>query len=202
MVFGALAAAGRNRDVIDPFLASLGLDPESRWFEEGLNLVLYVIVGGPILGLLNAIFALGSDVTASDIHGYTVLRLKSGVRVFLPIASLCLAVLMYVASNDTENPWIALVFGGFGLAFLLGGWAIWRARIRFDGSRLFIRGFLGRETGYEWADIEQIASNADGAEYVLTFRGNKSVKISHYYSGIDRLIWLANQKRRGNARTP
>lgn len=202
MVFGALAIAGRNREAVDPVLAMVGIDTESVWFEVGLKFVLYVIVGGPILGMLSAIFALGANHTSNDMHGCTVLRLKPGVRYFLPFTSLAMAALMYVASADAESPWTAAVFNGFGFAFLLCGWAIWRARIRFDGSRLFMRGFLGGEVGYDWADLQHIQRNANGVEYRLGFRDNKTVKISHYYSGLHRLIWLATEKRHENARTP
>ena len=82
-VFGVLAAAGQNRETIDAFLLANGVDPEGRWFEEGVKLVPYVIVGGPI----------------------------------------------------------------------------------------------------------------------LTFTGKRPIKISHYYSGVGGLIWLANERKRGNART-
>ena len=82
--FGALAAAEQFHETVDAFLLANGFDPEGRWFEEGVKLVLYVIVGGPI----------------------------------------------------------------------------------------------------------------------LTFTGKRPIKISHYNSGVDGLIWLANERKQGNARTP
>ena len=201
-VFGALAAVGQNREVIDAALSSVGIDPENTWFKEGLKLLLYVFIGGPILGLMNAVFALGQDVSSKDIHGYTVLYLKSGVRFTLPVAALALAALMFFVSSQDEGVWVQFGLSGFGLAFLLAGLAVFRARLRYDGTSLFVRGPLGGESRYDWVDLEQIENLPDSSEYKLTFAGNRRVRISYYYSGVSRLIWLANERRRGHARTP
>lgn len=201
-VAGALAAAGMNRDTVDPFLRSWGIEPDSAWFKEVLRFAFAIVVGGPLVALLWALFALGSDEAGQDIHGYTVLRLKPGMRITLSVLAVALAVLMIAGTLDTEQEALKWLFRAFAVAFLWGGWVIFTAKVRFDGATLFAPGPLGGQRKYDWADLVAIETLSDNREYRLVFRDKRKVKISFFYSGVDRLIWLANQKRQANARTP
>ena len=106
---GALVAAGMNRDTVDPFLHSLGIDPESEWFENALRFVFAIVIGGPLAALLWSLMALGQDRVDEDIHGYTTLRLKAGMRVTLPLLSLGLAVLMFYGATEIEGLALQLI---------------------------------------------------------------------------------------------
>lgn len=183
-------------------LLAWGIDPESRWFEEGVRFVFTIIIGGPLVALLWALFGLGGSTPSQDVHGYTVLRLRPGMRVTLSVLALALAGLMQVGARDGDMRHVAWVFHLFTLFFLWGGWVIFTAKIRFDGSTLYAPGPLGGTRRYDWADLIRIEQLPDTREYRLVFTGKRSAKISYFYSGVERLISLANERRRGNAGTP
>ncbi|NNL35784.1 MAG: hypothetical protein HKP29_08625 [Silicimonas sp.] len=200
LVACALVAAGKNRDVIDPFLRAYGINPQSEWFEQAMRFVFTIVIGAPLAALLWTLMAMGQNRTDKDIHGYTILRLKTGMRVTLPLLSLGLAVLMFYGSGEIDGVVAQIFVQSFGVLFLWAGWVVLSARIKFDGMTLMAPNIFTRMISHDWADLDEIRTLRDSREYLLVFRDGRKVKISFFYSGVDQLIWLANQKRQANAR--
>ena len=198
---GAFVALALNREAVEPWLVAIGLDPEGSLFSRGILKGLALLMFGvPLTVLLWMIVGLGSNQGGTDIHGYTVLRLKTGGRVFLTLVSVGLAGLMlYVAMDESETLLFRLFIGAFGGAFLLGGYFIATAQVRYDNSTIAATTYTATLEKHEWRDLEAIEPNDEAREFVLRFRTGRKARISYFYQGVDELIWLARRKLDENA---
>jgi len=198
-VFFTLVA---NRELVEPYLIEWGLNPDGVWTRGTLKLIATVLIGAPIALGFWGIAALGSDQAGSDVHGYTVLRLRTGVRYFFSLAAFALAVLfIFVATNDSDELVFQIVMICFGCLFLFGGVWILIARIRYDNSTIFATDYTGVSRRHDWVDLETIDVRRDAQEYHLLFRTGRKVRISFFYQGANELIALAEDKLQAYART-
>lgn len=119
--FGALAL---NRDLVDSYVVTWGFDPENAvWTRGVLKAVAIVLFGTPLVALLWTFASLGSDRAGTDIHGYTVLRLRAGTRFFFSFLMLGLAGGFFTgAFTLSETLVFELMMLIFGCAFLFGAY--------------------------------------------------------------------------------
>ena len=198
----ALYALATNYEIVGSFLVGLGVHPDGFWTRNILNLSGIVLVGIPVGGLLWSIAVLGSDGAGTDLHGYTVLRLRTGVRYFFSFAAFALSALFVFAALDKFDEIIfPLVMIGFGCAFFFGGIWILNASIRYDNTAIFTTEYSGISRRHEWVDIEGIDYKKESQEYQLRFRTGRKARVSSFYQGLDDLIVLAESKLKAHART-
>lgn len=184
-----------NREAIEPFLMDVGIDPDSIWTRGILKAVAIALIGMPVAGLMWSIAALGSTKATVDIHGYIVLRLRSGARYFFSVASIGFAGLfIFVATEESDNIFFNLFMVAFGLAFMFGGVWIFIAKVRYDNSTLFVTEYTGATRRHEWADLEGLEVNDQAQEFHLLFRTGRKARISFYYQGVNDLIRVAEDK--------
>ena len=190
---GAFVALILSRGLVEPVLLRLGLNTDGDMVLSAINVVGAVLLGVPTAELLWSIAAYGSDLPRRDVHGYTLLRLRSGARYFFSILSVSLAVLFFFGSVD--EPLIFQVFMiGFGAVFVFAGWWVFAAKVRFDETSLFATAYSGATHHHNWADLAKIEINQKAQEYHLLFGSGRKARISFYYQGIDQMMSLARRK--------
>lgn len=190
---GAFVALILSRGLVDPVLLRIGFDAGGGMVLNAIKVVGAVLLGVPIAALFWSNAAFGSDLPRRDVHGYTLLRLRSGARYFFSVMSVALAVLFFLVSVDEP---IAFQFFmiSFGTVFLFAGWWIFSAKVRFDEASLFAMAYSGATHSHDWADLTKIVINREAQEYHLLFRSGRKARISFYYQGVDQLISLARRK--------
>ncbi len=163
-------------------------------FEKGLKLILVTVVGVPLTALIYAIGRLGSDRGQRDIHGYTVLRLRSGTLWFTTISCLGLAALFFaypMVDPVSPYPW---AFQAAGLFCLLVIPVILNAKVRYDGSTLSVPNSLGGRSTHHWSDLADIRQVPEMKHYLFTFKSGKKATISYSYAGLGELLETAKSK--------
>ena len=196
-VFAALAL---NRGLVEPHLLDLGIDPEGPWLRAALKAVGTIFIGVPVALLFWSIAGLGSGAAGTDIHGYTILRLRSGSRYFLSAASLALAGLfLFVAAEDVEGLLWTAFMSVFGVFFLFGAWFIWTARVSYDNRTIAATQYTGTSRRHDWSDLVMIERRDEQHEFILRFRTGRKARISFFYQGVGELMALAERKLDENA---
>ena len=187
---GAFAALILAREWLDPVLIDAGLDPEGGIVLGIIKVVTAFFIGIPVVGLIYSLIALGSDAGKEDTHGYTLLRLKAGARYFLSAACVAFGVLFFFVAPEGHIAFQAAMMA-IGVAAFFAAWWVFSARIRYDGSTLFITAYSGLTHRHEWADLVDIKSNKEAMEFHLFFRDGRKARVSFFYQGLDGLMALA-----------
>ncbi len=174
-----------------PTLDAYGIEEDSQTFRALAKGLIAIVLGIPLTVLIYAIGHLGSNAGKTDIHGYTVLRLKAGTRYFLSVAALGLATMFFalpIIDPETKAPW---AFQAGGLFFVFAAFAIFFAKIRFDQSTVWVTNNLGVLKQYAWADLTEIRDEPEQNQIRLVFRNGKKPTISYHYAGLGSLIETA-----------
>lgn len=192
--FALVVYTAWHPELWEPWLDAHGITRDDLMFQKGLKLILVVVVGAPLTALIYAIGRLGSDKGQWDIHGYSVLRLRAGIRWFTTIACLSLAALFFaypLVDPVFPDPW---AFQGTGALCLLVIPVILNAKIRYDGSTLSVSNSFGGRSIHRWSDLTDIRQVPELKHYLLTFRNGKKATISDSYAGLDALLETARSK--------
>lgn len=184
-----------------PTLEAYGIEEDSQTFRALAKGLIAIVLGIPLTVLIYAIGHLGSNAGKTDIHGYTVLRLKAGTRYFLSLAGLALASLFFalpILDPETKAPW---AFQAGGLFFVFAAFMIFSAKIRFDQSTIWVTNNFGMLRQYAWADLVEIRDEPEQNQIRLVFRNGKKPTISYYYAGLGALIETARTRLDAHAGT-
>ena len=200
---GAFAALALNLDRLSPWMLRVGLEPDGWVTEELLSVVAVLVIGVPLAALLWTIAGLGSERSSTDIHGYTVLRLKAGTRYGFAVLALLLAAVSFyaVATDETTTLAFQIAVPIFGALFLFAGFLLLVAKVRYDNSKICVTHFTGRLRCHDWADLVDIRTNSEGREHHLIFRDGRKARMSFYYQDVQSVMALAYRKQEQNART-
>ena len=193
-VFGLVAFTAWHPELWEPWLEAQEITREDPIFQRGLKVILAVVVGVPLTALIYSIGRLGSDRTSTDIHGYTILRLKAGTRWFMTIACLGLAAMFFaypMLDPEAPHPW---AFQAAGLFCLFCIPVFLTARIRFDGATLSVSNSFGGRSTHRWSDLVDIREVPKMKHHLFTFRNGKTARISFSYAGLDKVLAMARSK--------
>lgn len=191
--FGFSAWAAWHPELWEPALEQLGIERGSRLFDAVLKGFAATIAAAPALALLNAIARLGGDEGRIDIHGYTVVRLRTGTRWFLALAMPALAALFFAMPmiEPERTPWM---FRGAGLVVLAFGLLAITAQLRYDGRGLSTYVLLRGWRQFEWADLQEIRDVPQARTVELLFRNGRKASISYRYAGFEALLDTAQAR--------
>ncbi len=154
--FGLVALTAWHPELWEPWLYDRGITREDAMFRSGAKFILVIVVGIPLTALIYAIGRMGSDQSQRDIHGYTVLRLKTGTRWFSAVSLLGLAALFIaypMVDPLAPAPW---AFQAAGILCLLGIPVILNAKVRYDDATLSIPNSFGGRSMHQWSDLEAV----------------------------------------------
>ncbi len=191
---GLVVFAAWHPEVWEPWLEAQGITRESATFRSGLKLALGVLLGVPLTALIYAIGRLGSDKGRTDIHGYTVLRLKAGMLWFTTVGCIGLAALFFaypMVDPKAPAPW-AFQIGG--LVWIIVMIILLTARVRYDNSTLIVPNNFGGTKRFDWSDLTEVRDVPPMKTYELIFRDGKKAKLSYSYVGLGPLLGLAQEK--------
>ncbi len=192
---GAFAALVWNRETVDETLIMYGIDPANSFWTRGiLKAIATVLVGLPIAALLWTIVGLGRDEGSTDNHGFTVLRPMAGVRYVISPLAFALSAGFVFAAFDSDQALFAAFMLTFAAGFLFGGFWIFFAKVKYDGTAVYVPKYTGVVQRYEWIDLQTIEPNKDAQEFHLIFSGNRKARVSYYFAGVQGLIELAWSK--------
>jgi hypothetical protein len=195
--FAAAAWTAWHPEVWEPTLERLGLGPGTIWYTPLVRGFAGLVAALPAIALLNAILRLGRDGGSTDIHGYTVLRLRSGARWFYGLATIALAALfLSMPLIDPGNmPW---VFRGAAAVVLVFGLVLVTATVRYDNRTLSVATLFGARH-YDWADLEDIREERRMGAMLLLFRNGRTASISRRYAGLEAMLETARARMDAHA---
>ena len=181
---GAFAAYQIYRPTIDIFLESAGIDVERHWRTVYVQLAAFALLALPVAGSIFVIASPMSDEPEVDLHGYRVLRLRVRARRVFTVLLLAITGVFVFAASLVSNPLIAAILLLPAIFFFYG--AIWLnfAKVRYDGSTIYVVGYLGGTQRYEWADLTEAVVKKEAMELRLKFRTGQTARISLLFSGI------------------
>ncbi len=169
-------------------------------FEIGLRIFGTVVIGPPIALVVIALFAAGSDRTSLDTQGYTVMRLRSGARIFGTLLSLALSALFLLGPYYDAGIGLMLLLAPFGIFFLIAGLWCLVAKVAYDPHEVSATDYLFRVRRNYWSELKSVTYVQDAFEYHLGFEGGQKARVSTFYTGVNQLISLANTKLAGRRR--
>lgn len=106
--FGLTAYAASNPELWEPWVEAQGYVRGDRAFDYGLKGFVAAVVVVPLTLLIGALFQAGADRAATDIHGYTVLKLRTGPRALMVFGCLGGAALFLaypLVDPAVTHPW-------------------------------------------------------------------------------------------------
>jgi hypothetical protein len=191
---GLIAFTAWHPELWEPWLESNGITRDDQVFRTGLKAILAVVLGVPLTALIFAIRNLGSDRSQRDIHGYTVLRVKTGTRWFTVISCLGLAALFFtypMIDPAAPYPWAFWAAGTLCLVFIP---VILNAKVRYDDSTLLVSNSFPAKTVHHWSDLSSIRDVPEMKHYLFTFKNGKKATVSYSYAGVGALLETAKSK--------
>lgn len=197
--FGLVAYLGMHRDLWEPQFNAYGLERDGRAGRMVLKAFVVIVVGVPLSALIYAVVGLGADKGKKDIHGYTVIRPKAGMRFFAVVASVGLAALFFaypVVDPDAAFPW-AFQLASAGI--LLAGFVILTGKIRYDQSTVATFNPLTGWRQHEWSQLSEVKDRPEHKDYLLRFRTGRKMSISYRYAGLEDFLETARAKQGGHA---
>jgi hypothetical protein len=166
------------------------------YFEVALRLVATVLIGPPVVFLIVSLFSAGSDKVSEDRDGLTVLRLRTGARVFGVLLGWALAALFFLGPYYDGGILLSLILAPFGLFFFVGGLWCLIAVVKYDRHKVFATDYLFRLRRYNWSDLLDVIYVPEAYEYHLLFQGGSKARVSTFYAGAGELIRFAQSKVR------
>ncbi|SIN98556.1 hypothetical protein [Vannielia litorea] len=204
---GLLAHVALNPQLWEPWLADRGITRDSATFRTGLKLVLAIVPGLPLAALIYAIARLGSDRAQTDIHGYTVLKLRAGMRWFSTLSCLGLSALFFaypMVDPHSPAPW---AFQAVAVVCLFAIPVLLKARVRYDNATLEVANTLGGRSRHNWSDLTEVRDVPPLKAWELRFSTGKKASVSYHYAGLEGFLDTAQSKlavrpRAGTATPP
>ncbi|MGI9389178.1 MAG: hypothetical protein ACR2O1_03895 [Boseongicola sp.] len=210
LIAGALLLVLVGAFFVLPFRGALaGLDlmvwgqkPEAPLARGTIKLIATILICAPVALGFWGIAALGSDQAGSDVHGYTLMRFRAGVRIFFSLAAFALGVLLlFGVSDDGDALVFRIVMVGFGCGSIFVSVWILISKVRYDNTAVYATEYTGATRRHDWVDLESIDVRKEGQMTHLRFRTGRKAHISVFYQGANELTALAEDKLQTNART-
>lgn len=188
---GLAAYAAWNSELWEPWVEAKGHVRGDRAFDFDLKAFVAAAVSGPLTLLIGALLQVGADRGATDIHGYTVLKLRTGPRTFMVLGCL-LGVALFLAyplvDPAASHPW---AFQGAALLMLLAISVTLRASIRHDRSTVSIPNFFGGRSVHRRDELTDVIRPRGARFYLFGFRDARKVQVSLSYQGLNGLLQTA-----------
>lgn len=180
-----------NPEFWEPWVEAQGFFRGDPAFDVGVKAFVAAVVGLPLTLLIGALLRVGEDSAATDIHGYTVLKLRTGARALMVFGCLFGAA-MFLAypmlDPAAPHPW---AFQGAALLSLLAIPVTLRASIRYDRATVSIPNFYGGRSVHRWDELIDIIRPSGTRFYLFVFRDGRKAQVSLSYQGLDGLLQIA-----------
>lgn len=192
--FGLVVFTAWRPELWEPWLDAHGITRDDPLFRKGLKPVLAIVLGIPLVALIYAIGRLGSDRPQRDLDGYTVLRLRAGMRWFTTISCLGLAALFFaypMVDPVAPIPWAFQAAAVFCLLIIP---VMLKAKVRYDNSTLSVSNSFGGSSRFRWSELMEVRAVPEMKHYLFVFENGKKASVSYSYAGLDDLLGTAQSK--------